>query len=372
MGFVGRLKERLTGAREQAAMPEQPVAETRLQSDAEWTAPAGLDPHQASLVAIMMRLRRHTAHMTPAEAVRSMGQPFGFESEALVPLPGPGRDGWTDRKMFEALSRDGDYMTPKGEAGPQVLDAIDRQVVSRLASDETVPSNFPERTFALRADVTGRVVDFMKDGRRLDERVAAESEMLERQSTSVIQDRFRDMPIASFVPMPDRGEERRRWMEDALRAEHAAARQGLLSPSAVVRAASHRRGPVETTWEPAPSLVDRSREAQAAVAVEAARIGMMSEASLRLRFRDVPGSETAPIPDRDRVEDRKVWVEAALTAQMVRDGMPGARPSQKTATIGAIALPPRVRQSAPMQDADRIVAHQAATRSFAVAAMVGR
>jgi hypothetical protein len=371
MGFVGRLKERLTGAREQAATPEQPVVETRVRSDADWTAPAGLDPHQANLARIMIRLREHTAQMTPAEAVRGMGMPFGFESEALVPLPGPGREGWTDRKMFEALSRDGDYMTAKGVAGPQVLDAIDRQVVSRLAADDAMPSNFPERAFALRADVTGRVVDFMKDGRRLDERVAAESEMLERQSPGVIQDRFRDMPITSFVPMPDRGENRRRWLEDALRAEHAAAQQGLLSPSAVVRAASHRRGPVEPTWEPAPAIVDRSREAQASVAVEAGRIGMMSEASLRLRFRDVPGSDAAPIPDRDRAEDRRIWVEAALTAQMVRDGMPGPRSIQMSATRAAIALPAQVRQSAPAQDVDRMAARQA-SRSFAVAAMVGR
>jgi len=65
-------------------------------------------------------------------------------------------------------------------------------------------------------------------------------------------------------------------------------------------------------------------------------------------------------------------VEAALTAQMVRDAMPSARSAQTTAAIGAIALPARVGHSAPVQDADRIVAHQAATRSFAVAAMVGR
>lgn len=371
MGFIGRLKERMAGGREQAAVPDRSAVETRLQSDAEWTEPAGIDPHQASLVRIMMRLRQATAQMEPSEAVRVMGMPFGFESEALVPLPGPGREGWTDRRMFEALGRDGDYMTAKGPAGPQVLDAIDRQVVGRLAADDAVPSSFPERVFALRADVTGRVVDFMKDGRRLDERVAAESEMLERQRPAVIQDRFGDMPIVSLVPMPDRGEARRRWLEDALRAEHAAARQGLLSPSAVVRAASQRRGPVEPGWEPAPALVDRSREAQASVAVEADRICMMSEASLRLRFRSVPGSDVAPIPALDRADDRRIWVEAALTAQMVRDGMQGMRQTGTELPKEAIALPSEVGQSARVQDAGGRF-HQNAVRSFAVAAMMDR
>lgn len=372
MGILGQLKERFTGARELARTPSEPEPEGRLQQDADWTVPEGLDPHQANLARIMLRLREQNRALEPAEAVRRMGMPFGFESEALVPLPGPGRDGWSDRKMFEALSRDGDYMTIKGDAGPRVLDAIDREVVGRLAADDAMPANFPERTYALRADVTSRVVDFMKDGRRLDERVALEAEMLERQSPGVIVDRFRDMPIASFQPMPDRGENRRRWIEDGLRAEHSAAQQGLLSPAAVVRAASQRRGPVRETWEAAPAIADRSRQVQAAVSVEAARIEGMSEASLRLRFRDVPGSHVAPIPDRDSAADRRTWVEAALTAQMVRDGMQGPRSATPAPARGAIALVSEVRQSAPVQDADRRIGQQAAARTFAVAAMVGR
>lgn len=369
MGIFGRMKERMMGAAEAARTPDEPAPQTHVRSDAQWSPHEGLDPHQADLARIMLRLRAEVSQLSREDAVKRMGLPFGFESVALVPDPGPQRDGWSDRKMSEALHRDGDYMTMKGQADARMLDAIDRQVVHRLAGDPAMAPNFPERVYALRADVTGRVVDFMKDGPRLDERVLAESEMLERQSGSVIADRFRDSPIASFAPMPDRGEARRAWLEDALRAEHAAARQGLMTPTAIVQAAAARRGPVPQGWEPAPYVADRSRDVYAEAAVEAARIEKLSESSLRSRFRDVPGMVGAPIPDVAKSLERRTWVETAIVAQSIRQDMSGSHGHVRSKDV---AITAEIVQSPSGRVHGVEAGRNAAVHSFAVAGMLGR
>lgn len=377
MGIFGGMKERMMHAMERARSPDisaavrTPAPKTRVYSDAEWSAPDGLDPHQASLARIMLRLRADVADLSPEAAVKRMGLPFGFESVALVPERGPARDGWTDRKMFEALSRDGDYMTMKGQADARMLDAIDREMVKRLAEDPAVAPNFPERTYALRADVTGRVVDFMQGGARLDQRVTMESQMLERQSSSVIADRFRDMPIASLVPLPDRGEARRAWLEDTLRAEHAAASQGMLPATAIVHAAAYHRGPVLQSVEPAPHVIDRSRSVHEEVAVEAARIEKLSEASLRSRFRDVPGVSKAIIPEVSRGDDRRTWVETLLVAQRIREAMPAQREGTMGIEKDPVALVGEVVQSRKDRSASVDVHRQVAVHSFAVSGMMG-
>jgi hypothetical protein len=292
---------------------------------ATWSPPPGLDPYHRDLTVLMLRTRDQVADLPVAEALKVLGRPYGWESEALVPLPGPARMGWSDDRMFRAIAREDDCLTLKGEASSPLLEAIDREMVRRLADGPAAPVNLAERSHAIRSEVTGRVVDFMKGGRRLDERVAVESDLLERQSAQVLERRFRDSPISSLRPMPDRGEARRAWLEDALRAEHAAASEGMMSPSALVEAARSPRGPVPDHREPAPPVPDRRRERHAELAREAARIEGMSDASLRLRCRDVPGVADARVPLAGQGDERRVWIEAMLLAQGSREAMRGAR-----------------------------------------------
>ncbi len=379
MGLLARLTGRRSGPVEHVHVEPEPVPASlpSARDDASWSRPEHLGDHEAALARIMLTMRAQVADLPAADALRIMGQRYGgWETEAIVPARGQQRTGWSDRRTFEALSREGDYLTPVGDAQPAVLDAIDRRMIARLAVEPAVDANFAERSYVVRSDVTMRTADFMKDGPRLDERVAVESEMLERQTSRTIESRFRDTPITSMTPLPDRGEARRAWLEDALRAEHVAAREGLMHPEAVVRAAQARRGPVPSGREPAPYVRDVTRDAHLETAIEAARIRGMSDASLRLRFRDVPGADAAPLPSADAGGDRVTWIETALMAQKVRQAM--ARDDGRTGLVLSMAqdraaVHDRVRSGGVVHVPQRPLSPRAAmAHSFAVDAMIGR
>ena len=370
MGIMGRFMDRLSGrVTADEAQKQSSIGMSDARTAVEWIPPKDLDPYQRDLATLMLRTRNQAADLSPAEALQLLGRPYGWETEALVPLPGPARTGWSDTKMFEAISRNMDHLTLKGDAGSDVLEAIDRQVVHRLVQEGESSANLAQRSYAIRLDVTNRVVDFMKDGPRLDERVAAESEMLERQSSDVIRDRFRDTPLLTFEPMPDRGEKRREWMEDMLRVEHAAAREGMMSIDAVVRAASARRGEVSSHWEPAPKIIDRTKDWQQQFAREAIQIEKMSDASLRSRFRDVPGTEAAEIPSVDQSNLRTSWIEMALMARRTRVSAYGDLKGVEKANDG-IAIPPSLTPD--IVSADRKPSSGVVVQTFAVATMMGR
>ena len=384
MGLLARLMgrgdapvEHVTAESVPASMPASMPASLSPMRDDAWSPPEHLGDHEAALARLMLGLRGQVAHMPAAQALNVMGlRHSGWELESIVPLPGPRRTGWSDRRTFEALSRSGDYLTPVGDAQPAVLDAIDRQMISRLAAEPTADVNFAERSYVARSDVTMRTADFMKDGPRLDERVRMESTMLERQTSQTIEDRFRDTPITSMKPMPDRGESRRVWLEDALRAEHAAAREGLMHPEAVVRAAQARRGPVPSTRDAAPYVRDLTKAAHVETSIEAARIRGMSDASLRLRFRDVPGADVAPLPPMERGDDRGIWIETALMAQKVRQAMSRddfATDVGKAMVQDRALVHDRVRSVDVVRvSQDRPSVRAKTQHSFAVAAMIGR
>lgn len=314
------LWDRLLGRAQKAPEPVAPAPEVVREPQPVLEVPFTVRSIEAA--------RHHFRQAEPADLVRALGRPLGYDPPHLAPYPGQNRDLWIAQRVTESFSREDDYVTPRGPIGDGMRRAIDDVVRSESEKAPLGSGNMFERNYAVRATTSNRVVDFLEEGERLDRRIDAESEMLGRQPRAHVEQRFRASPIASFEPMPDAGMPKRAWIEDALRAEHAAARDGLMHPQDLVKAALAPRGEVPLQWKPVPLIQERGLdEARMEFEKEAARIERMPDQALRARFHDVPGVAAASVPPVGQAEDRRIWIETALMAQRIREPLRATAPA---------------------------------------------
>jgi len=260
------------------------------------------------------------------EVMKALGRPDRRDPDMAPPPPGGRRDRWIAERVAIAFDPQRDTMTHPAhsqEHNPPLRTNVEFHVARKLREEYEPGTNLISMAAARRAQLSANIVDFMQEGPRLEQRVHSETEHLVRRTDSQIDRRFAMSPISSMKPMPEDVADRREWISDALRAEHAAARAGMMHGPAISIAANAERG--QTPYAPHAPMpkVDWSRLSRqdAENAREAAQLDRLPDQGLRSRFRDVPGVDRARIPPVGEA-DRRIWIEVAVQAQKVRDVMP--------------------------------------------------
>lgn len=311
---------------------QEPVVRMKPGDPADGAESLARVPRTKDLKAVTDMMLAMFGKAPDAEVMTALGRADGRETDAAPPAPGAKRDRWIAERVAIAFDPRRDYMTHSAHSQEDNLPlkaSVEFDVAKTLRHEYEPGRNLHAMAAGRRARLSANITDFMQDGPRLDQRVALEREHLERRTQSEVERRFAMSPISSMKEMPQDSAGKRAWIEDALRAEHAAARAGMMHGPSISIAANAERG--QTPYAPGAQMprVDWSRlpRQEADIAKEASQLDRLPDQGLRSRFRDVPGVDRAPIPAVGSA-DRRTWIEVAVQAQRIRDTMPRVSPEQ--------------------------------------------
>jgi len=288
-------------------------------------------PRSKDLKAVTEDLQARFGKAADDDVMRALGRADGKETDVAPPAPGAKRDRWIAERVAIAFDPERDVMTHSAHSqrgNLQMHVGVEHAVAQTLRHEFQPGKNIHAMAMGRRSSLSANITDFMQDGPRLEDRIVSEREHLMTRPVSNIERRFEMSPIASMEAIPDAPARKREWIEDALRAEHAAARAGLMNGPAIFVAANAERGQMPYDPQARMPRIDESRmrRQEAETAKEASQIDRLPDQALRTRFRDVPGVDKAPIPVTGSA-DRRTWIEVAIQARNIREAMPKEDPT---------------------------------------------
>ena len=305
-----------------------------------------VSPLDLSVRKVALDARRDLLEAPASSVLLHLGE--RGEDASAVPPPGYSRGRWIQDRVRQAFDPSRDEMTPPGlTSDPVMMGAIERSVAESVVAAPDTGRPLANRVHNQRAHATMRVSDFLADGERLDQRVSEEANHLGYGTVAEIEERFGPFPYGRMDPVPGEKGQRRQWLRDVLRSEHAAARAGLVPPDRIVEISTMERGQTPFDLEtPIPRIDWKRGEVARSSMAEQAKVSVgIPDPGLRSRFAGVPGVGSVSIPASSA--GRTAWIEAALVSQTAIEAAAGfvaAERRERDARVARSVLQDRAAQ----------------------------